>query len=157
MAAQLDYGFSIPKAVPGAKVDLSDDKVVARINEADDSAIKYGMAVMVGTNPGQSVKVLTTGATSEQIEGVVLCHPNTEQDMKGNVVVRKGMSLSIMKKGRIWARLATDVTPVYNAKAYVVVSGADAGTFTTVADGNVDIGATFGNATDNGIAVIELN
>ena len=156
MAAQLDYGYSTPKAVAGAKVDLSHDEVITRMNEAEDGVIKYGMAVMVGTTPGQSVKVVN-GATAAQIEGVVLCHPNTEQDTKGNVVVRKGVSLGVMKKGRIWARLATDVTPTYGAKAYVVVSGADAGTFTTVADSNVDINATFGNATDNGIAVIELH
>lgn len=156
MAAQLDYGYSTPKAVAGAKVDLSHDEVVTRMNEAEDSKLKYGMAVMVGTNPGQTVTV-PNGATAEQIEGVVLCHPNTEQDMKGNVVVKKNVSLGIMTQGRIWARLATDVTPTYRAKAYVVVSGADAGTFTTAADGNVDIGATFGNATDDGIAVIELH
>ena len=155
MAAQLDYGYSTPKAVPGAKVDLVHDEVITRMNEAEDGALKYGMAVMVGTTPGQTVKV-PNGATAEQIEGVVLCHPNTEQDTKGNVVVKKGVSVGVMKEGRIWGRLATDVTPVYNAKAYVVVSGADAGTFTTAADGNVDIGAKFGNATDNGIAIIEL-
>ena len=62
-----------------------------------------------------------------------------------------------MTKGRIWGRLATDVVPTYKATAYVVVSGDDAGTFTTTADGNVDIGATFGNETDDGIAIIDLN
>jgi len=156
MAAQLDYGYSTPKAVPGAKVDLVHDEVVARINEAEDKAVKYGMAVAVGTSAGHAVTVPTEGTTADKIEGVVVCHPNTEHDLNGDVIVKKGKTLSVMTKGRIWGRLATDVTPVYKAKAYVVVSGADAGTFTTAAEGNVDIGATFGRDTDNGIAVIEL-
>ena len=156
MSAQLNYGYSTPKAVAGAKVDLSHDEVVTRMNEAEDGKLMYGMAVMVGTNPGQTVAV-PNGATAAQIEGVALCHPNTEQDRNGKVIVKKDTSVGVMVKGRIWGRLATGVTPTYRAKAYVVVSGADAGCFTTASEGTVDINATFGNATDEGIAVVELN
>ena len=157
MAAQTNYSYSTPKGVAGGKVNLFHDEVITRQNEAQDGVLKFGMAVKVGTAPGSNVTVPTAGTTAEQIEGIVLAHPNTEQDMKGKVVVKNGVSLSIMTQGCVWGRLATDVTPVYGTKAYVVVNGADAGTFTNVADGAVDIGAKFGNETDDGIAVIVLN
>ena len=156
MAAQLNYNYSTPKGVPGGKFDIAFDEVVTRTNEEKDGVMKYGLAVAVGTNAGNSVKIPVAGTTADQIEGVAIALPNTEQDMDGNVIVKNNLPLSIMKKGNIWGRLATGVTPTYGAKAYVVVSGDDAGTFTTAESGNVDIGATFGNASDDGIAVIVL-
>ena len=95
MAAQLNYGYSTPKAVPGAKVDLTHDEVSTRMNEAEDGKLKYGMAAMVGTKAGHTVTVPTDGATADKIEGVVICHPNTEQDIKGNVVVKKVSLLAL--------------------------------------------------------------
>lgn len=156
MAAQMNYNYGTPKGVPGGKVDISYDEVITRKNEAEDGILKFGMAAVVGTAPGTGVTVPGLGATAEKIEGVVLYHPNTEQDMKGNVVIKKGASVGIMKKGHIWGRTASGITPVYGEKAYVSVTGNDAGTFTNAADGALDIGATFGNATDDGIAIIIL-
>lgn len=156
MAAQLDYGYSTPKGVPGGKYDIAFDEVVTRSNENEDGVMKYGLAVATGTKAGSTVKVPTAETTKEQIEGIAIALPNTEQDMAGNVIVKKNRPLSIMKKGNIWGRLATGITPSYGEKAYVAVSGDDAGTFTTASEGNLDIGAVFGNAYDNGIAVITL-
>ncbi len=156
MAAQTNYNYSTPKGVPGGKVDLSLDEVITRINEAEDGALKFGMAVAVGTAPGSNVNVPGADTTAEKIEGVVLYHPNTEQDRNGKVIVRKNASLGIMHRGHVWARTAAGVTPVYGEKAYVCLSGDDAGTFTNAADGALDIGATFGNASDDGIAVVIL-
>ena len=85
--------------------------------------------------------------------------------MAGKVVVKKNASLSVMKKGNIWGRLATGATPTYGTKAYVIPEGDEAGTFTHAADNGksdsgkveyLDISATFGNASDDGIAVIVL-
>lgn len=214
MAAQIDYSYSTPKGVAGGKVDIAYDEVITRNNEEADGVLKYGMAAMVGTSRGISVKVPATGATADQIEGIVLHAANTEQDMKGKVVVPNNASVGILRKGRIWGRIAKEAKPTYKAKAYVVVDGNDAGCFTDqsaaysvyakaessdtgakevvadtttptttqikvlgvtpVMDGyvpavgdyvvskqlhgaTVDIGAKFGNAFDNGIAVIEIN
>lgn len=157
MAAQLNYTYNTPKGVAGGKVDISFDEVVTRMNEEEDGVLKYGMAAMIGTSAGSSVKVPADGCTAEQIEGIVLHAANTEQDMKGRVVVPQNASVGILRKGKIWGRTASDAQPTYKAKAYVVVTGDDAGTFTNNADGNVDIGATFGNATDDGIAVVIIN
>lgn len=214
MAAQMNYNYGTPKGVPGGKTDISFDEVITRNNEAEDGVLKFGMAAAVGAAPGTGVTVPGTGTTAEKIEGIVLYHPNTEQDMKGNVVIRKGVSLGIMRKGHIWGRTASDAVPVYGSKAYVVIDGDEAGMFTSasaaanvyeiceagtsgakevvaddtasptasqikvsavtpVAGGSkpsvgdyvvskqlhgatIDIGATFGNETDDGIAIIIL-
>ena len=157
MAAQMNYNYSTPKGVAGSKADITMvDEVVTRMNEEADGTLKYGMVAMVGTTPGHNVKV-ANGATKAQIEGVVLCAANTEQDRDGKVVVRQNSSVGIMRKGHVWGRLANGVTPTYGATAYVVVTGDDAGTFTTASEGTVDMGATFGKYVDNGIAVVELN
>lgn len=163
MAAQLDYGYSTPKGVAGGKYDIAFDEVITRKNEEADGVLKYGMAAMVGATAGSGVKVPATGCTADKIEGIVLRAANTEQDMGGHVVVKQNASVGIVRKGHVWGRLASDAVPAYGAKAYVVVTGEDAGTFTHLDNqtgegtpANVDIGATFGNAKDNGIAVIEI-
>ena len=156
MAAQLDYGYSTPKGVVGGKYDIAFDEVITRKNEEADGVLKYGMAAMVGANAGSGVKVPTGGCTADKIEGVVLRAANTEQDMGGHVVVKKDASVGIVRKGRVWCRTASDAEPAYGAKAYVVVDGKDAGMFTHTEGSNVDIGAKFGNAKDDGIAVIEI-
>lgn len=156
MAAQKDYTYSTPKGVPGGKADISFDEVITRINEAEDGELKFGMAAAVGSMPGSNVMVPKEDTTAEKIEGVVLCHPNTEQDRKGNVIVRKDATVGIMRKGHIWGRVADGAAPAYGEKAYVSVSGDAAGTFTNAAGGAVDIGAVFGSESDGGIAVIIL-
>lgn len=163
MAAQLDYGYSTPKGVAGGKYDIAFDEVITRKNEEADGVLKYGMAAMVGTNAGSGVKVPATGCTADKIEGIVLRAANTEQDMGGHVVVKNNASVGIVRRGHVWGRIASDAVPAYGAKAYVVVTGEDAGTFTHLdkqtgegKPANVDIGATFGNAKDDGITVIEI-
>ena len=127
--------------------------------------MKNEIAVSIGADAGNGIKVPVTGTTASQIDGITIALPNTEQDMAGKVVVKKNASLSVMKKGNIWGRLAADATPTYGAKAYVIPEGDEAGTFTHAADNGksdgskveyLDIGATFGNASDDGIAVIVL-
>lgn len=156
MAAQIDYSYSTPKGVAGGKFDIGYDEIITRKNEEEDGILKYGIAVMTGTMAGTGIKIPASEVTAQQIEGIVLHAANTEQDIKGKVVVRKGASVSVLRKGHVWGRLASDATVTYGATAYVVTDGDDAGTFTDKADGNIDISARFGNAFDDGIAVIEL-
>lgn len=130
MAAQMNYSFDTPKGVAGGKVDLAYDEVVTRQNEEADGVLKFGMAAAVGTSAGSTVKVPATGTTKAQIEGVVLHAVNTEQDMSGKVVLKKDVSVGIMRKGHVWGRLAGGAVPSYSAAAYVVVDGNDAGCFT---------------------------
>lgn len=160
MAAQMNYNYGTPKGVAGGKVDISFDEVVTRQNEEADGTMRYGVAVVTGTAAGHGVKLPTTASTAANVEGVVLHAENTEQDRNGKVVVKKDASLGIMRKGHVWGRLAEGATPTYGAKAYVVIDATvgEVGTFieTATASKTIDIGAKFGNASDTGIAVIEL-
>ncbi|MCI9009429.1 MAG: hypothetical protein HFI13_15225 [Lachnospiraceae bacterium] len=131
MAAQLDYGYGMSKGVPGGKYDLSSDEVITRTNEEEDGVLRFGMAAMVGTTPGTTVKVAGAGATKQNIEGIVLAAENTEQDRKGRVVVPNNASVGIMTRGKIWGRISSDAVPVYKNKAYVVIDGEEAGSFTS--------------------------
>lgn len=151
---QANYGYVIPKGIAGGKVDLSFDEVVTRSSE--DGKVKFGLAVQIGTAAGKQVKIPVTGATKDKIEGVALYEANAEQDMDGNVVLKKGVTISIMKKGKIWVRTAESANPVYGKPAYVVLTGEDAGKFTDSQGSNLDIGAVFGAEKDTGIAIVEL-
>lgn len=159
MAAQLNYNYSTPAGVPGGKFDIAVDEVVTRNNESNDGVMRYGMAVAQGATAGKTVKVPAAGTTAKQIEGVAIALPNTEQDTAGDVIIKKNRSLSIMRKGNIWGRLADEEAPKAGASAYVLISGDNAGCFTAKSgDTTVDIGAKFGNACDltAGIAVVVL-
>lgn len=167
MAAQLNYNYGTPKGVPGGKYDIAFDEVVSRNNENADGVMKYGIAVAQGTTAGKTVKVPVSGTTASQIEGVSIALPNTEQDMEGNVVIKQNRTLSVMKSGNIWGRLADETAPAAGAKAYVIPGGDNAGEFSASADNGesgdakveyLDIGAKFGNAVDltAGIAVVVL-
>lgn len=130
MAAQLNYDYGTAKGIPGGKVDIAYDEVVTRKNEETDGVLKYGMAAMAGTTPGTTVKVPATGATKAQFEGIVLAAANTEQDMDGVVLVKKGASVGIMSKGKVWGRIAEGCVATYGDSALVVVDGDEAGSFT---------------------------
>lgn len=159
--SQLNYGYGIPKAVAGQKADISPiDVVVARKNSAADGALKFGMAAAVGTQAGNEVVVPST--TNKKIDGVVLHAQNVEQERMGGVELKKNDELGIIQHGHVWVRLKdSEPTPTYHAPAYVCIeAGDDAGTFTatqgTDNTDTVDIGAVFGNQSEDGLAIIEF-
>lgn len=156
--AQLTYSYDTAKGLPGQKADLGWTEVYSRTNEEDDGKMKFGMAVMTGSIAGQTVKLPAAGTKKEQIEGVTLMSDHFEHDLNGKVVIGKGAVIGVVATGRVWARLASGVTnPTAGAPAYVVISGLDTGCFTaTSGDTTVDIGATFGEASDDGIAIVRL-
>lgn len=124
MAAQLNYGFSTPKGVAGGKVDLADDIVASRTVEAEDGVLKFGMAVAIGTNAGDGIKMVSSRTTANDVEGVLLHAANTEQDMSGKVVIKSGSAQSVMKKGHVWGRLSSDAVHKYSSITAIPVSEA---------------------------------
>ena len=156
--AQLNYSYDTPKGVAGGLADISFSTVASRANEENDGVLKFGMAVKRGTTAGTQVKKPAEGTTAADIEGIVVRHANTEEDMNGAAVVKKGATVSVLKHGAIWARLADETAPTPGAKAYVIPSGTGAGTFTATATDNLDIGATFGGEADltEGIAIVNV-
>ena len=150
---QKNYEYAGKKGIAGGKFDLTFDEVNSR---ACEDELNFGLAVMVGTLEGVQVKLPTSGTTKDKIEGVVLYGANTEQDKDGNIVLAKGTTVSVMKKGKIWVRIATAANVTAGKSAYVVLNGEDAGKFTDDQSGNLDIGAVFGGEKDKEIAVVEL-
>lgn len=135
MAAQLDYGYRIPKGIPGGKADIGFDAVVTRKNEEEDGVLKYGMAVVEGTEKGHTIKLPVSASTKANFQGVVIANANTEQDMEGHVHVRKNAAVSCMLRGRMWGRLAPGAEPAYGGDALIVKDGDYAGCFTSQSSG----------------------
>ena len=77
-----------------------------------------------------------------------------EMDVKGVIVVRNSSTQSVMRHGRVWARLAAEAEPAYGDQVHLITSGADAGCFSTT--GGIAINARFITTAQNGIAAIEL-
>lgn len=49
----------------------------------------------------------------------------------GKVILKKDVSVGIMRRGHVWGRLAGGAVPSYSGIAYVVLDGKDAGCFTS--------------------------
>ena len=157
MSAQTVYSFSTPIGQAGGIVDLAPYAVDSFINEADDGAMKFGMGVVRGTKAGIEVNLPATGATAGTFEGIVTNRRTSENAIFGGVELRNGITLGVMRYGRIYGLLAANVTPAYGDAVYLVISGNDAGCFTNTS-GNTAVavkGRFLGTASD-GIAQIEL-
>ncbi len=153
--SQLNYSFETPKAVPGGLADISFSTINSRANAENDGVMGFGMGVMNAT-AGKSIKLPIAAMTASTFAGVTVALPDTEQDMNGNVVVKKGRTMSVMTCGHVWARCEDDDAPSEGEKAYLIVDGDNKGTFTATEGSNVDVGAKFGNAVDEGIAEVIL-
>lgn len=151
--AQLSYSYVTPGGVPGLILDIAPYEINSElIEEATPGAIKFGMGVVAGTTKGKTIALPT--ATTDVFEGVVVTNVH-ELDMDGNVVLKKGEACSVMRFGRIWARV-DDVTINVNDPVYLICSGAKAGLFTNVSTSNLDVHAKFVGVKDDGIAPIAI-
>lgn len=158
MSAQTRYGYNTPIGAAGGIVDLAPYAIDTFLNENANGVMKFGMGVVRGSNPGTNVAVPADGATADKFEGITVNNRTTEYDMEGNLALRKGASVGVIRYGRVYGRVAADVKPAYGEAVYLVVSGEEAGCFTNVADGNVAIKARFLGGVDSTaqIAQIEL-
>ena len=156
MGAQNSYVFSTPIGQAGGIYDLAPYAVDSFCNESNDGVVKFGMGVVKGTAAGKQAKAPASGATAADFEGIVTNPPTTENAIEGGPVVKKGMTLGVMRYGRIFGLLATDAAPAYGDAVYMVASGDDAGCFTNSSSDTVAIKGRFLSAASNGIALIEL-
>ena len=164
MSVQTSYNFATPKGVAGGLYDLSPYAVDSRRNEADDGVLKFGMGVVVGTTAGNQVKV--PAATSDKFEGVALNGFSSELDMDGKLTLKKGATVGVLRKGRVWARIKAGVTVAYGNDVYLIANGANAGLFTNAEEKNGEstvisikiTGAKFVGVKGTGdVAPVELN
>lgn len=158
MSAQIRYGFNTPIGSAGGIVDLAPYAIDTFQNEAENGVLKFGVGVVQGTKPGVLVNLPAAGATAAKFEGIVVNNRTTEYDVDGKLAVHKGAAVGVMRYGRIYGRIAEGATPAYGEAVYMIASGAEAGCFTNVADGNVAIKARFLGSVDTAaqVAPIEL-
>ena len=151
---QTTYGFNTPIGQAGGLYDLSPVEIDAFINESADGALAFGMGAVQGVAPGTGVMCPTS--TASAFEGIVVNRRTTENNDLGVPVIKNKATVGVLRYGRIWARLASGVTPSYGATPYLVLTGDDAGCFTTVSTSNVAVKGRFLTPAFDGIAAIEL-
>lgn len=149
--AQSEYGYVTASGVPGGILDLAPYECNTRVTDAD--TVKFGMGVVTGASAGSSVKV--PAAATDVFEGVAVWKAH-EAGTDGKVKIAKGEALSIMRFGRIWARVDASVTIAANDKVYLIATGDNAGCFTNVATSNIAVSGKFVGANENGIAPVVL-
>lgn len=158
MSAQTRYGYSTPVGAAGGIVDLAPYAIDTFLNEEETGVLRFGVGVVAGANAGTGIKLPVAASTAATFEGIVTNNRTTEYDMEGKLYVRKAKAVGVMRYGRIYGRVASDVEPAYGDAVYMIVSGDEAGCFTNVAEDGVAVKARFLSGVDATaqVAVIEL-
>ena len=149
MSVQTTYGFSTPIGIPGGLVDLSPYAIDTFLNEEDSGKMKFGFGVVSGTKPGINIALPTSASTAAKFVGVTVDNRSTEYDLEGNINVRNGAAMGVLRYGRIYVRVGDSVEPAYGDSVYLIISGDDAGCFTnTSGDTAVQVKGRFLGAAD---------
>lgn len=169
MSAQNRYGYSTPIGSAGGIVDLAPYAIDTFLNEEENGIMKFGLGVVQGSTPGVNIALPADGATVGDFEGVTTNNRTTEYDMDGNLAVRKGASIGVMRYGRIYVRVVDGVETAYGDPVYLITSGTNVGMFTNSAsstgqeeegdpDDTIAVKGRFLNGVDVNaqIAVVEL-
>ena len=154
MAVQKTYGYATSKGVAGGIYDMYHYPVDSRFSEEDNGKLSFGMGVVKGTTAGSSVKLPVSGSTAADFEGVIVNGFDRQQDLEGKLFILNNQNIGVMRRGRIWVRLATSANPKYGDELHLIVDGADAGCFNT--SGGKKIPGRFIGVASNGVAPVEL-
>ena len=161
MNTQKTYNYQPPRGVAGALVDISPYSIDSRVNSEElVDAMRFGMGVVVGNNPGVDVQVPTDASTEADFEGIAMTSYTQQQTMTGEIHVYPAQTVGVLRWGRGWARVADGVTPVYNDPLFLIIDGDEAGFFTNDDGGgdNLPIKGRFYGPLGNGnIAPVELH
>ena len=154
MSVQTSYGNQTPKGVAGGIYDMFHYPVDSRFNEETDGVLRFGVGVVPGTLPGSSVKLPAADSTAAQFEGVVLNGYDRQQDLSGKLFILNNQNVGVMRRGRVWVRLAADAAPKYGDPVHLLNSGDDVGCFSTT--GGLTVPGRFIGPASNGVAPVEL-
>lgn len=130
---QMNYGFSTPVGIAGGLYDLTGYVCDSFNNSEADGVLKHGMGVITGEKAGVAA-LPKEGATLKNFEGILVNGLTTEHTMDGDVTVKNGQTVGILKQGRIWARTTEEAVPANNKPVFLVYKGDNAGLFTTADD-----------------------
>ena len=157
MAVQTTYGFGFPKGTPGGLFDLSAHEIATR--QAEGEGISFGVGGVTGRNKGIDVTIPTSAATTADFEGVVVHNSvMVEMDMDNRVRIGDKKTVGCLTHGKVWVKTGAEASPKYKDKVYMIISGDEAGLFTTSADeaAKVEVNGRFLGETDDGIANAEF-
>lgn len=133
MSAQNRYGFSTPIGAAGGIVDLAPYAIDTFLNEEENGEMKFGLGVVKGSTPGMNIAKPKTATVVGDFEGITTNNRTTQYDLDGDLSVRKGASIGVMRYGRIYGRICNDVAPAYGDPVYLITDGENAGMFTNSA------------------------
>ena len=158
MSAQTTYRYNTPLGAAGGIVDLAPYAIDTFLNEENTGVMNFGIGVVQGATAGTGIKKPISTSTAAVFEGITTNNRTTEYDTEGAINIKKNAAVGVMRYGRIYGRVATNVTPTYGAAVYMIKSGDEAGYFTTSSDGTIAIKARFLGKFDANdmIAEIEL-
>lgn len=134
MSAQTRYEFSAIAGAAGGIVDLAPYAIDTFLNGEDSGVMKFGIGVVQGANPGQDIALPKTGDTVAKFEGITVNNRTTEFDVEGKLNIRGSAAVGVMRYGRVYARVKSDVTPAYGDALHLIITGDDAGCFTNAED-----------------------
>lgn len=154
MSAQTTYGYATAKGAPGGIYDMFHYPVDSRFNEEANGILRSGVGVVPGTIPGSNVKLPTADSTADQFEGVVLGGSVHQQNLEGKLPILNNQNVGVMRRGRIWVRLAAGAEPAYGDPVFMVAEGEEAGCFNI--EGAIEIPGRFIGSASNGCAPVEL-
>ena len=158
---QMNYGFSTPVGIAGGLYDLTGYVCDSFNNGENDGVLKHGMGVVTGDKAGIAA-LPKDDSTLANFEGILLNGLITEHTMDGDVTVKEGQTVGILRQGRVWVRTTEEALPADKKAVLLVVKGDNAGLFTTSDDegerGNtIAINAKFLSEKGSGnIAAVEL-
>lgn len=157
MSAQTAYRFGTPMGAAGGIVDLAPYAIDTFLNEEDTGVMDFGVAVVKGTAPNK-IKKAAAGATAAKLVGVTTNNRTTEYDLEGEVYLRKGKAVGVMRYGRIYVRVVPETVIAIDDPAYVSTAAETAGMFTNSSSGTVAIKGRFLSTVDatTGVAMVEL-
>ncbi len=154
MSAQLSYKYFTVKGAPGGIYDLAPYAIDTFINEADTGAMQFGIGVVQGTNVGKDIALPTSNSTAAMFEGITTNNRTTERDLEGEIYIRKGAPIGVMRYGRIYVHCAADAEPAYGDALYMVKT---TGKFTQSNSGTLAIKGRFmGEKDSDNVALVEL-
>jgi hypothetical protein len=154
MSVQTTYGYATGKGLAGGIYDMHHYPVDSRFNEEENGKLRFGVGVVPGTIPGSNIKLPTAESTAAQFEGVIVNGFDRQQDLEGKLSILNNQNVGVMRRGRIWVRLAANATPSYGNALHMIVDGNEAGCFAT--EGGVTIPGRFIGSASNGVAPVEL-
>ena len=137
MGVQKTYSYATSKGVAGGIYDMFHYPVDSRFNEE-----------------ATGVALPTSASTADNFEGVVINGFDRQQDLEGKLYVLNNQNVGVMRRGRVWVRLATGTTPAYGDALHMIVEGDEAGCFAK--EGGIAIPGRFIGAASNGVAPVEL-